>query len=89
MYCLRNRLGENRLGLTVGAKLGCAVVRNRVRRRLRECYRALLPQLNVGYDVVIVARGRAVQADYQRLSRELAAAFEALGLLRAAEQNRR
>lgn len=89
MYCLRNRLGENRLGLTVGAKLGCAVVRNRVRRRLRECYRALLPQLNVGYDVVIVARGRAVQADYQRLSRELTAAFEALGLLRAAEQNRR
>ena len=89
MYCLRNRLGENRLGLTVGAKLGCAVVRNRVRRRLRECYRALLPQLNVGYDVVIVARGRAVQADYQRLSRELAVAFEALGLLRAAEQNRR
>lgn len=89
MYCLRNRLGENRLGLTVGAKLGCAVVRNRVRRRLRECYRALLPQLNVGYDVVIVARGRAVQADYQRLSRELAAAFEALGLLKSAEQNRR
>lgn len=84
MYCLRNRLGENRLGLTVGAKLGCAVVRNRVRRRLRECYRALLPQLNVGYDVVIVARGRAVDADYQRLSRELAAAFEALGLLRSA-----
>lgn len=84
MYCLRNRLGENRLGLTVGAKLGCAVVRNRVRRRLRECYRALLPQLNVGYDVVIVARGRAVQADYQRMSRELTAAFEALGLLRSA-----
>lgn len=89
MYCLRNRLGENRLGLTVGAKLGCAVVRNRVRRRLRECYRALLPQLNVGYDVVIVARGRAVQADYQRMSRELTDAFEALGLLRSAESNQR
>lgn len=89
MYCLRNRLGENRLGLTVGAKLGCAVVRNRVRRRLRECYRALLPQLNVGYDVVIVARGRAVQADYQRMSRELTDAFEALGLLRGAESNQR
>lgn len=87
MYCLRNRLGENRLGLTVGAKLGCAVVRNRVRRRLRECYRALLPQLNVGYDVVIVARGRAVQADYQRMSRELTAAFEALGLLRSVGSN--
>lgn len=89
MYCLRNRLGENRLGLTVGAKLGCAVVRNRVRRRLRECYRALMPQLNVGYDVVIVARGRAVQADYQRMSRELTDAFEALGLLRGAGSNQR
>lgn len=81
MYCLKNRRGENRLGITVGAKLGCAVVRNRVRRRLRECYRALAPELVNGYDIVIVARGRAVEASYHQLAGELRHAAKTLGLI--------
>ena len=36
LYCRKNRLGRNRLGITVSVKLGKAVVRNRARRRLRE-----------------------------------------------------
>ena len=36
LYCQRNRQGKTRLGITVITKLGKAVVRNRVRRRLRE-----------------------------------------------------
>ena len=39
VYCLRNGTGHSRLGLTVSAKLGHAVERNRMRRRLREVYR--------------------------------------------------
>ena len=39
LYCRPNRLGRNRLGITVSTKLGGAVVRNRARRRLREVYR--------------------------------------------------
>ena len=39
LYCRKNRLGSNRLGLTASTKLGHAVVRNRCRRRLREVYR--------------------------------------------------
>ena len=39
LYCQRNRQGRTRLGVTVSTKLGKAVVRNRVRRRLREIYR--------------------------------------------------
>ena len=39
LYCRKNRLGRNRLGVTVSAKLGHAVIRNRARRRLREVYR--------------------------------------------------
>ncbi len=49
VYCLKNRKGMSRLGVTVSTKLGHAVVRNRVRRRLRELYRLhkaeLLPGL--------------------------------------------
>ena len=47
IYCRKNRLDHNRLGITASVKLGHAVVRNRVRRRLREIYRKerILPPL--------------------------------------------
>ena len=39
IYCRRNKLGYNRLGLTVSAELACAVKRNRIKRLFREAYR--------------------------------------------------
>ena len=56
LYCRKNRLGRNRLGLVSSTKLGHAVVRNRCRRRLREVYRLEKPQLKTGYDIILVAR---------------------------------
>lgn len=67
VYARPNRGARNRLGVTVSAKLGHAVVRNRVRRRLREIFRLAQPELKKGYDVVLVARGRAVKAPYREL----------------------
>ena len=64
VYCRPNRLGHNRLGITVSTKLGGAVVRNRARRRLREVYRLSSPSLRQGYDLVLVARSRAVSGDF-------------------------
>ena len=69
VYARPNRGGRNRLGVTVSTKLGKAVVRNRVRRRLREIYRLSQPELKQGYDVVLVARARAVAASYSELAR--------------------
>ncbi|MFR5422361.1 MAG: ribonuclease P protein component [Oscillospiraceae bacterium] len=69
VYCLRNGTGHSRLGLTVSAKLGHAVERNRMRRRLREIYRLHEAELLPGYDIVIVARSRAMEADFAELTR--------------------
>ena len=84
VYCRKSRLPHNRLGITVSTKLGCAVKRNRARRRLRELFRLAQPRLKQGYDVVIVARTRAVtiphqklQADFDRAMAELQLTLEA------------
>ena len=81
LYARPNRLAENRLGYTVSAKLGHAVVRNRVRRRLREIYRLNAPRLKCGYDIVIVARARAVGAPYAKLDAAFLRACESLELI--------
>lgn len=81
VYCRRRRGGGNRLGITVSAKIGNAVVRNRVRRRLREIYRLSEDKLKGGFDIVIVARGRAVGAPYQKLQDAFLWACAKLSLL--------
>ncbi len=81
VYCRRSRLDHNRLGVTVSTKLGGAVVRNRARRRLRELFRLAQPRMKEGYDVVLVARSRAVDAPYQKLSVAFDRALDQLGLL--------
>ncbi len=86
VYCRRNRAGENRLGYTVSTKLGGAVVRNRVRRRFREIYRLREPELKQGWDIVIVARSRAVGAEYTRLDSAFLGACRSLGLVKEARQ---
>lgn len=68
VYCRKNRLGHNRLGLTASKKLGHAVVRNRCRRRLREVYRLNSPRLRQGWDIIMVARSRTAEASWQELN---------------------
>lgn len=81
MYCRKNGSRENRIGLTVSAKLGHAVVRNRIRRRLREIYRLNEAGFQRGWDIVVVARGRAVDASYRKLEKSYLHLAEKLGVL--------
>lgn len=81
IYCRRNGLEENRIGYTVSKKLGHAVVRNRVRRRLREIYRLHEAEFLPGRDIVVVARSRAVDASYAKLERSFLTLSGKLGLL--------
>ena len=55
-----NGLDHPRVGFTVTKKLGKAVIRNRIRRRLREAARRVLPEYGVaGFDYVLIARPAA------------------------------
>ena len=68
LYCRKNKLGHNHLGLTASVKLGHAVVRNRARRRLREVYRLNSNRLSAGWDIILVARSRTVTASWKELN---------------------
>ena len=67
----------SRLGLAVGAGPGGAVVRNRVKRRLRAAARATLPP--TGIDVVVKADRSVAVIPFQELTEHLGAAVEAAG----------
>ena len=80
IYCRHNGQKQNRLGLTVSTKLGHAVVRNRMRRRLREIVRLHEDVLGTGYDFVIVARSAAVEAEFATLTKACLTLTDKLGM---------
>jgi len=78
VYCRRNGKPENRLGVTVSTKLGGAVRRNRVRRRLKEVYRLNEGKLSAGFDIVLVARIRSRYAGFSELESSIMSLFRNL-----------
>lgn len=68
-----------RFGFTVTRKLGNAVVRNRIKRRLKEAIRTVDPALvRDRHDYVVVARSRALEQQFADLRREVEAALNGL-----------
>lgn len=81
VYCRKTGRQESRLGITTGVKLGNAVKRNFVRRRIRELYRTNEHKLLPGFDIVVVARTRAIYGRYADLERAFLQQMKKLGLL--------
>jgi len=82
LYARKNHSSSNRVGITVGKKLGGAVIRNRVRRRLREVYRLNEEQFTSGWDIVVVARSRCIKADFATLTNAYLSLAEKAGILK-------
>ena len=82
LYARKNRTGTNRVGITVSKKLGHAVVRNRVRRRLREAYRLNESRFQPGLDIVVVARSRCISASFQDIVNAYLTLANKAGILR-------
>lgn len=88
MLALPNSLHRTRFGIVASRRIGGAVVRNRVKRRLRELFRHLEPDraghgeapARPGFDLVVIARREAVEAPFADLSADFNAALGRVGV---------
>ena len=78
-YLFREDQPGLRVGFTVSKVLGNAVVRNRIRRRLREAVRLHWPAIEPAADVVINPKKSAEKVDFAALEKEMIRAFEVVG----------
>lgn len=72
---------SSRLGITVSKRVGNAVARNRVKRRIREWFRAEREQLDPRMDLVVIGRSQAAPLSGGEISRQLGQATRELGVL--------
>ena len=82
VHALPNVLGKPRLGLSVSKKVGHAVTRNGVRRRLKEIFHSSGNTLPDDFDLVVSARPAAATASYQELSDEFSRSLSKIGRTR-------
>jgi ribonuclease P protein component len=75
VFCRPNGLAEPRLGITAPARLGKAVVRNRVKRRVREVFRLNRAALPGGWDILVNPRAVVASLPFRTLQRELLRLF--------------
>lgn len=71
----------SRVGFAVSKKLGNAVARNKIKRRLRAIMYNLSPQINSGFDFIIGAKRSCVNATFQELERDVFHSLQGSGLL--------
>jgi len=81
LYVRANGEETVRIGFTVGRKVGSAVVRNRVKRLLRESCREILSTLRPGFDGVFVARASSRGMALPEVRRLVASLFQKAGMV--------
>lgn len=81
VVCLGVKDGAPRLAIKVSRKVGGAVVRNRIRRRVKDIARALFPRLKRPIDCVVIGRQLAATATFDRMATELEGLWVRHGVL--------
>lgn len=81
LYTYKNYKNDfNRFGVSVSKKVGKSVIRNRVRRLIKESYRLNVESFKKGYDFVVVARTSSKQKSYNEIENSLINLFKKAGL---------
>lgn len=81
LVCLTVKSGPPRIAIKVSKKVGGAVVRNRIRRRVKDIARALFPRLKRPIECVVIGRQLAPDATFDQMRRELEGLLKRHGVL--------
>ena len=81
VHFLRRPKGPNRLGVTVGKGVRTSVLRNRLKRLLRESFRQIEGRLSGGFDIVLVAKAGSEAPPYREMERDVKGLLARAGLL--------
>ncbi len=76
-----NALAHNRYGIVAGRRLGIAVERNRIKRRLRALLMELHSELRQGYDIVLLPRRGVLRKPFDQLRRIMRRLFQQAQLI--------
>lgn len=76
IYVRKNNLNYTRIGYSISKKVGNSVVRNKIRRRMKEIYRLKLNNIKEGYDIIIIPKRNAVNISYLELESALLHIFK-------------
>ena len=80
LYTKPNNLEDNRYGFSISKKIGKAVIRNKLRRRLKEILRLNDAKIKKGYDLIFIARKAVVELDYKKLERNVYKLLQKAGI---------
>jgi len=82
LYVMKNKEVDHfRLGISVSKKVGKAVVRNKMRRMIKEIVRHLAPRIVPHHDLVIIVRNAALDLDYEAMSKSIYHVFNKAGMI--------
>ena len=81
IYFLHNNSAPNRIGIAVSRKVGNSVIRNRLKRVIRECYRNYEKIIPFGYDLVILWKNSDNKITYNQLNEDMKKIFKKSGLI--------
>lgn len=78
VYIFSNRLNINRIGISIGKKVGKSVHRNRVKRLIRENYRLMEQNLKTGFDIIFMPRPDSKDAKFNDFAASMNKSFKRL-----------
>ena len=82
LYVMKNGLGYSRIGFSVTKKIGNSVVRNRIRRRMKEICRQNIGNIREGYDIIFIPKKNVVDITYRDLKSAMLHLFKLSHLLK-------
>ncbi|NLX62251.1 MAG: ribonuclease P protein component [Tissierellia bacterium] len=87
LYLSKNDLGHTRVGITVTKKIGKSVVRNKVKRRIREIIRKNFHNIKEEYDIILVPKKNVVDIDFKTLESAVIHILKISGILKNTGEN--